>query len=96
MQAASKCFKVGTLAAQSTEPSFMDMVFFPQTHPAGPLYWHGGANGFNYAQMLRFVDEDLVVIVLANEDNGPARYLPMGLARTASSSLLNWQSPFDD
>ena len=75
---------------------FYGYGIFSADSPAGPLYWHGGANGFNYAQMLRFVDEDLVVIVLANEDNGPARYLPMGLARTASSSLLNWQSPFDD
>jgi len=64
--------------------------------PIGSLHWHGGANGFNYAQMLRFVDGDLVVIILSNEDSDVARYLPMGLARAAASSLVNWHSPFDN
>ena len=64
--------------------------------PIGPLHWHGGANGFNYAQMLRFIDDDLVVIILSNKDNDVARYLPMGLARVAAPSLVNWHSPFDN
>ncbi|MFK7854939.1 MAG: serine hydrolase domain-containing protein [Granulosicoccus sp.] len=64
--------------------------------PIGSLHWHSGANGFNYAQMLRFVDDDLVVIILSNEDSDVSRYLPMGLARAAATSLVNWHSPFDN
>jgi len=60
--------------------------------PVGPMHWHDGGNGFYFAVMLRFIEEDLVVVMLANEENEAALRLPWNLARAASPGLEDWVS----
>jgi len=54
---------------------------------AGKLAWHDGGNGFFYAQLYRYLDADLQVIVLANEDNDAAAALPRLLAQAVLPEL---------
>lgn len=84
----------GRYVESGLESSDYGYGWFTNDTPAGPLHWHDGANGFHFSQFLRFVDEDLVVIILSNEDNAVAVRLPWHLARTAAPSLANWRNPF--
>jgi len=73
--------------------SFYGYGWVTEDTPAGPLRWHDGGNGFHFANILRFVDEDLVVIMLANEENQASAQLTWQLARAALPALANWISP---
>lgn len=58
--------------------------------PVGDLHWHNGSNGHHFASMLRFSDEDLVVVMLANDLNKASNCLPANLARASSRGLADW------
>jgi len=73
--------------------SFYGYGWVTEDTPAGPLHWHDGGNGFHFANVLRFVEEDLVVIMLANEENSASIPLVWQLARAASPLLADWTSP---
>jgi len=73
--------------------SFYGYGWVTEETPAGPLRWHNGGNGFHFANFLRFTDEDLVVVMLANEENRASDQLVWQLARAASPALRFWTSP---
>ncbi|HTV23159.1 MAG TPA: serine hydrolase domain-containing protein [Polyangiaceae bacterium] len=54
---------------------------------AGRLIWHDGGNGFFFADVRRYVDADLLVIVLCNEDSDAASRLPVELAHAVLPEL---------
>lgn len=58
--------------------------------PAGDLIWHDGGNGFFFAEMLRFVEADLVIIMLANEESAPSLDLTRDIAMAALPVLEDW------
>lgn len=64
--------------------------------PIGPLRYHGGGNGYYYAQMLSFPEKDLVIITLANEHNAASEDLAWALARSAVPELQDWHSALSD
>jgi len=70
--------------------SFYGYGWVTEETPAGTLHWHDGGNGFHFALVYRFVEEDLVIIMLSNEDNEAAGELVPRLAQAASPSLKNW------
>jgi len=61
--------------------------------PAGALFWHDGSNARYYSTLRRFVDEDLVIVMLANKINQASFCLPNELAKASSADLLNWTVP---
>lgn len=66
---------------------------------AGKLVWHDGGNGFFFAQVLRYLDEDLQIITLANEASLAAEDLARTLALTLLPELeqdqLEWELLFE-
>lgn len=65
---------------------------------AGKLVWHDGGNDFFLAEMLRYVDADLQVITLTNEDSTTTPDLGRQLAEALLPELaddeLNWEPSF--
>lgn len=58
--------------------------------PVGELFFHNGGNGHHFASMRRFIEEDLVVIMLSNEMNESSICLPTNLARASAPKLESW------
>jgi hypothetical protein len=54
---------------------------------AGRLIWHDGGNGFFFADVRQYVDADLLVIVLSNEESDAAGRLPFDLAHAVLPEL---------
>lgn len=55
--------------------------------PAGRLYFHNGGNGYFYAEVRQYVDAELLVIVLANEESDVVLGLPDDLAHAVLPEL---------
>ena len=55
--------------------------------PEGELHFHNGSNGYHLASSRRFSDEDLVIVMLANERNTASVCLVTNLARAVSPQL---------
>jgi len=58
--------------------------------PVGELFYHLGSNDHHFAAIQRYIEEDLVVIMLSNEKNEPSRCLPTNLARASAPELDDW------
>jgi len=61
--------------------------------PAGVLHHNNESNGYHYSTMDRFIDEDLVIVMLANKTNEASFCLPQELAQASVSKLAGWVSP---
>lgn len=82
----------GRHADEGNGESFYGYGWVTEDTPVGPLLHHDGGNGFYYSLMLRFFDEDLVIITLSNEGNRASEELAWNIARTAVPKLKNWNS----
>lgn len=67
--------------------------WFTMDTPVGTLHLHNGSNGHHYASMRRFDDEDLVIVMLANEVNDASICLTTNLAQASTLELANWAGP---
>ncbi|MEM9073279.1 MAG: serine hydrolase domain-containing protein [Myxococcota bacterium] len=80
----------GRLVDEGFGDTFYGYGWVQQTTPAGELSWHDGGNGFYLAEVLRFRDAELTIVMLANEDNRASVRLTRSLARAALPVLGGW------
>lgn len=80
----------GRHVATNQESEYYGYGWTTMDTPAGNLHTHNGSNGYHYASMSRFVDEDLIIVMLANERNQASVCLPTNLARASTPALKDW------
>ena len=77
-------------------PTFYGYGWVVEDTPVGTMIWHDGGNGYFYSHLHRYVDANLQVVVLANENTDAADTLPRQLAQAVSPELVpdTWEILF--
>jgi len=80
----------GRQVAENSDGDFYGYGWSIVETPAGDLITHNGSNNHHFASVHRFIDEDLVIIMLSNELNNASIRLPLQLARSLVPELSLW------